>query len=296
MSQYQRLLLIADPSLRHTAALQRAAALAQASGAALHIAVFVEPLARYDNNFQQLPPDGQLDEHRQWLQEQATRLSNQGIQVTTEAIFSNDPLTEILLHVAQMQPDMLIKDAQHESALKRVFITPLDWHLLRECPVPLHLVSTAEQALPRKVVAAVDLSNPETQISGINEQIIRAANGLALQCAAELHLLHVYDLSPIIPWDDVWPADFAEALRHSLLTAFTALADSYGVPPERRHFVKGSPLKAIASFAVHNQTDVLVMGTLHRHGLSTLIGSTAEYILYQAPCNILAVKPLGTEE
>jgi universal stress protein E len=299
MSQYQRLLLIADPTMRHTAALQRAAALAQASGAALHIAAFIEPLSRYDNNFQELPPESQLAEHRQWLQQQATRLSSKGIKVTTEAIFSNEPLTEILLHVAQMQPDVLIKDVQPESALKRAFITPLDWHLLRECPVPVHLVSTAEQPLPRKVVAAVDLSSPETQIAGINEQIIRAANGLALQCDAELHLLHVYDLSPIILWDGAagaaaWSADFVEELRNALLTAFTVLADSYGVPPERRHFVRGSPLKAIAGFAVRNQTDVLVMGTQHRHGLSTLIGSTAEYILYQAPCNILAIKPLGS--
>ncbi len=40
MSQYQRILLLADPSLRRTPAFERAVWLARASGAALHIALF----------------------------------------------------------------------------------------------------------------------------------------------------------------------------------------------------------------------------------------------------------------
>jgi len=47
MGQYQRLFLIADPAMRHSQALQRAAALAEASGAALHITAFVEPFATF---------------------------------------------------------------------------------------------------------------------------------------------------------------------------------------------------------------------------------------------------------
>ena len=299
MSQYQRLLLIADPSMRHYAALQRAMALAEASGAALHIAMFVEPLAVFDDNFQELPREGQLEERRRWLRQETAALSAKGIQVTLEVVWSNQALAEILLHVAQMQPDLLIKDVQRESALKRVFITPLDWHLLRECPVPVHLVSAAEHALPRKVLAAVDSASPQAQSCGLNERIIQVANDLALQCDAELHLLHTYDLSASYVWDGAagaagavpWSAELVDGLRNSLLLAFTTLADRYGVPAERRHFVMGSAINTIADFALQTQTDVLVMGTVQRHGLGKLLGSTSEYVLYQAPCNILAVKP-----
>ena len=38
MSQYQKLLLIINPALRHSPAINHAAALAKASGASLHIA------------------------------------------------------------------------------------------------------------------------------------------------------------------------------------------------------------------------------------------------------------------
>jgi universal stress protein E len=62
------------------------------------------------------------------------------------------------------------------------------------------------------------------------------------------------------------------------------------VPAERRHFILGAPISAIADFARLNQTDVIVMGTVQRKGLERLIGSTTEHILYQVPCSILAVK------
>ena len=298
MSQYQRLLLIADPGMRHSAALQRAAALAEASGAALHIASFagpIMPLPLLDKAIQERTRDSYLDAQRAWLKDEAGLLRSRGIDVTTEACWTHEPLREILRHVAEMQPDLVIKDVQHEPALKRAFITPLDWHLLRECPVPLHLLSGAGHPLPRKVVAAVDTSLPENQIEGLNDRIIQAANGLALQCNAELHLLHAYDLSPAYLSDAsagtvAWAADFAEELRQSLKESFTPLADRYGVPLDRQHFVMGPPIQALPEFASENQTDVLVMGRVHRKGLEKLVGSTTEQVLYRVPCSILAVK------
>ena len=192
-----------------------------------------------------------------------------------------------------MQPDLVIKDVQHESALKRVFITPLDWHLLRECPVAVHLVSEVRCPLPRVVVAAVDPSQPETQITGINDRIIQAANGLSMQCSAELHLLHAYDLSRTHISDAgagaVTMPGFSSEVRKSLQKTFIALADHYGVPTERQHFVEGPPGKALADFAAHHRADVIVMGNAHRKGLGKWVGSTTEHVLYQVPCNIFAV-------
>jgi universal stress protein E len=297
MSQYQRLLLIADPSMRHYQALQRAVALAEASGAALHIAAFVDSLPVFDQNLAPVPRESLLDKRRQWLQAETAALVSKGIQVTIEVLFSDDPLAEILLHVEQMQPDMLIKDVQQESVLKRAFITPLDCHLLRQCPVPVHLLSSLGHAMPRRVLAAVDLGTAPAVQEGINDQIIRAANGLAVQCDAELHLLHAYDLSAAYLWDGAgiggtaWSAELVDELRSTQLQAFIALADRYGVPADCRHFIIGPPSSAIGAFALSSQADVLVLGSVQHHGLDKLLGSTSEYLLYQAPCNILAVKP-----
>lgn len=300
MSQYQRLLLIADPTLRRYEGLYRAAALAQASGAALHVAAFIEALPLFNEHFEEVTRESYLQENFRWINDEAALLHGKGLKVTTEAAWCDEPLAEILQHVQEMQPDMVIKDVQHEPAFKRAFITPLDWHLLRDCPVPLHLVSSeGGRALPKFIIAAVDPSHPQSQIADINDDIIKAAIALALQCNADLHLLHTYDLSSTYLWDGaagvagatVWAAEMIDDMRDSLLQAFEALAERYGVPAERRHFVMGQPIKAIAEFASSQQADVIVMGTVQRKGLNKLVGSTTEYLLYRSPCSILAVKP-----
>lgn len=296
MSQYQRLLLIINPALRHSPAINRAAALAKASGATLHIAALIKPvetLLLLEKNIQEKVRESYFKDHSEWLKDEAARMRVRGIDVTTEVTWADDTEYEILQHVTKMQPDLLIKDVQHEPAIKRAFITPMDWHLLRECPVPVYLVGATGHTLPHKIVAAVDPSRSELQESGLNDRIIQEANSLALQCDAELHLLHAYDVSSVYLGDagggGLALTNLTKELRNVLEKSFLTLADHYGVPPDRRHFILGQPVSVLAEFASQHQVDVIVMGRIHRHGLEKLIGSTTEHILYQTSCSILAV-------
>jgi universal stress protein E len=197
---------------------------------------------------------------------------------------------DILDHVKELQPDLLIKEIQQESALKRAFFTPLDWHLLRHCPIPVYLVGGGH-ALPRKVVAAVDVSDTEPANSELNERIIQQATNLALQCDAELHLLYACDLSGVYLADmgGLALSDITKELRTTEEQSFIKLAGLYGVPSDRRHFVLGHPVSALSDFANEQQVDVIVMGRVQYHGLEKLLGSTTEHILYQVPCSVLAV-------
>ncbi|AHZ67317.1 putative UspA domain-containing protein [Pseudomonas mandelii JR-1] len=294
MSQYQRLLLIINPALRHSPAINHAAALAKASGAGLHIAALVKPLERLsllDEGVQEKARESYLQDHRDWLKNQATNLNALGLKVTTEVMWADDMKQDILDHVTEMQPDLLIKEVQHESALKRAFFTPLDWHLLRHCPIPVYLVGGGGHALPRKVVAAVDASDAAPADSELNERIIQQATNLALQCDAELHLLYACDLSGVYLADMGGLAlpDITKELRTTEEQSFSKLAGRYGVPSDRRHFVLGHPVAALSDFANEQQVDVIVMGRVQYHGLEKLLGSTTEHILYQVPCSVLAV-------
>ncbi|MNC36140.1 Universal stress protein E [compost metagenome] len=238
-------------------------------------------------------------ENLQWLTDEAELMRRKGINVTTEVALTRDPLQEILEHVAEMQPDLIIKDVHHESALKRVFVTPLDWQLLRECPTPIHLVSEVRCPLPRVIVAAVDPSHPEGQISGINDSVIQAANELAAQCDAELHMLYAYELTHTHFSDAgagaVTMPGFSNDVRRSLEKCFVALAGRYDVPAERQHFIAGPPTKAMVDFATHTRADVFVMGNTHHKGVDKLVGSATEHVLYQVPCSVLAIKGAASQ-
>lgn len=298
MGQYQRLLLIADQTLHQSPAMLRAVALARASGAELAVRAFVEPapvVHVWEDKIDDARYQGYLRRYRRWAADEVERLNEMGLHATVEVVFTTHPLLDILRTVEDFKPDLLIKDVTFEPLLKRVFITPLDCHLLRECSVPVHLVNQARYGLPHRVVAAVDPFDPSTQINGLNDTIIQTANTLALQCDAPLHLLYAYDLSPAFNGDAPlasggWDVDLIEELRQSLHQAFVALADRYGVPPERRHFVMGLPVPVISEFVEHYLADVVVMGTEHRVGIDRLIGSNTERALYSVPGSILAVR------
>ena len=294
MSQYQRLLLIINPTLRHSSAMNHAAALAKTSGASLHIAALT-PSSRWlsllEAGDRESGRERYLQDHRGWLEAQAENLRGRGIEVTTEVAWAEDMKQDIIEHVTDMQPDVLIKEIQHESALKRAFFTPLDWHLLRHCPVPVFLVGGSSFVLPRKVVAAVEVSDVESTDNELNDRIIKQACSLAMQCNAELHLLYACDISAAFLADmgGLSLADLTHALRRDLETSFIELADRFGVPSDRRHFIEGNPVKALSEFADEHNVDVIVMGRVQSHGVDKLLGSTTEHILYQVPCCVLAV-------
>ncbi|WP_282382783.1 MULTISPECIES: universal stress protein [unclassified Pseudomonas] len=298
MGQYERLLLVADQTLHQSAAMLRAIALAKASGAALDVRAFVEPVPithLWEEKIDDVDAQRYQRRYRRWVADELEQLSNQGLDGTVDVVFSSHPLLDILKTVHVLKPDLLIKDVRLEPALKRVFITPLDCHLLRECPIPVHLVNQIRYALPHRFVAAVDPFDPDTQISGLNDVIIRSANALAVQCDVPLHLLCAYDLSAAFNGDAPminggWNEDLANELRQTLHQAFVALADRHGVPPERRHFVMGHPVQVINEFVEQYLADVVVMGTVHRVGIERVIGSTTERALYSLPGSILAVR------
>ncbi|WP_085585530.1 MULTISPECIES: universal stress protein [unclassified Pseudomonas] len=294
MSQYQRLLLITNPLLRQSSALNHAAALAKASGAGLHILALMpslKGLSLLEEGNRAQARESFLQEHRQMLDAQVDNLRSRRIEVTSQVVWAQDIERDILQHVAEYRPDLLIKEIEQVSSLKRAFFTPLDWHLLRHCPVPIYLVGGNGYVLPRKVVAAVEVSDSESADSELNERIIRQANALAIQCDAELHLVSACDLSAAYLADmGGFPlADLTRAMRDDMQKAFLHLASRFGVPSECHHFIDGQPVNVLSQFAEERHVDVIVMGRVQSRGLSKLLGSTTEHILYQVPCCVLAV-------
>ena len=95
MSEQSRFMLVTSPLMEHSPALDRAAALAKAEGAALHIVAFdyLEGLATAslvnEKALEQMRL-GYVDRHRQWLEDQARPLRKIGVHVTTEVAQSAD--------------------------------------------------------------------------------------------------------------------------------------------------------------------------------------------------------------
>ncbi|WP_324709770.1 universal stress protein [Pseudomonas citronellolis] len=298
MNAYTRLLLICDPLLRDSAAMARAKALALAGGGQLHMVTLDAlpvGLGVLDSVLQTRAREETRLRQERWLEERAGELRAQGVEVGVEAIWTENPLEEALRLVEQHGIDLVVKDSQYEPALSRAIMTPLDWQLLRRCPVPLHLVSTADNPRPQRVLAALDLSQDDVLVDQLNDHIVESAQALARQCGAELHLLQAYDLASgylaYAAGPVAWSPEVAEQMSGRSRQRMDRIGERFGVGRPYQHLVKGAATQVISEFANEKRFDVVVMGTLYRPGLAKIIGSTTEQALYRVHSGILAVRP-----
>ncbi|RMM52404.1 universal stress protein [Pseudomonas corrugata] len=303
MSTQPRLMLVVSPLMEQNPAFDRAAALAKAEGAALHIVAFdyLEGLATAglvnEEALEQMRL-GYIERHRQWLEEKARSLRKLGIEVTTEVEWVERPLQEILVHLKEAPMEALIKTVDPESWISRLMFTPLDVHLLHECNVPLHFVNKVVHARPRKILAAIDPFHRDGRYKGLNDRILAEANKLATSCDAALEVIYAYDLSSITAAEygfgngsTFFSSTLAQQLYESQGAAFDALAERNGIAPEQRRMIMGDPAKVLASYAGAHDIDVIVMGRVRYGGLDKLIGSTVESLLYKMPCSLWVIAP-----
>ncbi len=300
MMPINRILFIAPTDMQKTPGFYRAAGIASASAAHLHIVAFdyfgaltslnLDHPADWEGRFKRLDKgrERHLAKRQGWLEELADELRQQGLRVTTEAVWAEQIATEVQKYVNALQPDVVIKDTHREPALLRTLIAPVDGYLRRECPVRLNLFSESCHPTPNRIVAAVDVQ----ETTKVNDRIIAVALKLAEQCQAQLHLLSACDLSVTLASTlgytfgmNPLPPHVVEEARQRQKAAFDQLAQRYAIPPQRQHFIFGPAAKVIANFASSQNMDVTVMAKQHytdQHQLATgkeRIGSTTEQVL-----------------
>ncbi len=68
------------------------------------------------------------------------------------------------------------------------------------------------------------------------------------------------------------------------------LTSRHGIITHGVDVIIGTPAVEIRRFAEKIGADLIVLGTHGQHGPGLMLGSTANAVLHQAPCNVLAVK------
>ena len=137
----------------------------------------------------------------------------------------------------------------------------------------------------KKLIIAVDLSEDSAPVA-------EAAQGLAADSGAELHLIHVIEPLSFAYGGDI-PMDFSgiqDEIHQQAAQQLTRFGEQYGIAPERQHIVLGRPEVEIHSKAEDIGADLIVVGSHGRYGLALLMGSTANGVLHGATCDVLAVR------
>jgi universal stress protein A len=139
----------------------------------------------------------------------------------------------------------------------------------------------------KHILLAVDLS-PTSQ------QVAIKAQQLATLNQAKLSIIHVVEIIPMIDINYETVSPFTTELNQILISNAEKnlgfFVSELKLAPEEQLLEQGDPRDEIIRVAKENQVDLIVIGSHGRHGLSLLLGSTANAILHHAVCDVLAVR------
>lgn len=126
-------------------------------------------------------------------------------------------------------------------------------------------------------------------LSGGYEYIIGRALRLAGD-STKISLIYVQE--PIIYPDGLIasaPLPIQEQMIESSQQVFEEISEKYAIKGQR--FIEnGRAATEIHKIAADNKVDLIVVGSHGRHGLQLLLGSTANAVLHDATCDVLAVR------
>jgi len=307
MRRLTRIAVGVDFSTHSGSALMRALRVAQWSGAALHVVHVIEP--SLTNNLAEaygIPYLERWDDLRRITEERLRRVLSVARESAASApragafeprvdvdVHFGNPFVHLLREVRDVGAQLLVLGAKGASdrsnRLGHVAV-----QCLHKAPERVLLVNTSGDAPVRRILAGVALSETCRPLIG---QAIR----LAHETGAALCVVHVAGGRGPAGAEAATGAspraqrDSEQELDRSLRELMPPLAaNTRGIELKILHADDGDCRRALTEFARSWSPDLVVLGTRGRPGFTGIPEkTTAERIIQEVPCSVLAIKPPG---
>jgi nucleotide-binding universal stress UspA family protein len=235
-----------------------------------------------------LPPDlhvAAAGRAQEALAAEAEALARHGVSAAPQ-LGSGDAGAELVKAAAAH--DLIVLGARGQDVLRDFATGRTALRVVRESRRPALLVKHAPEGPYRRVIAAVDFSEPSLHA---------ASGGLALAPGAQFDLLNAFEVDfesslrlAGVASDQI--ERYRREARDKAMAALEAFADRLGVARGRVWPVAthGYPARVICDHAARTGAELIVIGK-HCAGLveRALIGSVALQVLENAPCDVLVV-------
>lgn len=279
-----------------TYVLEKAVALAEATGARLHVVrVIYEGIAELGA----AAIDSAADLKRLILESEET-ITEEMVEGTRErlpaletATLWNERRWEGVLHAAELAgAQLIIKGATRHHRFDEVVRTPDDWNLLRSARVPVMLVKPQAWVANPVLVCALDVFDDSH--ASLNQALLKEAGFLAAALGGELHVVVAY------PLFERWVGDFGglrdyDALKREIETEVVHrvrnAAEAVGVDYRQLYVDEGHPAQVIGALAEDLNAELVVVGTHARQGLrGVLLGNTSERLVHHLATDVVTVQ------
>ncbi len=233
------------------------------------------------------------------LNELRAELAQAGVSASVKQA-AGKPYEAIIRAAVAGAYDLVMKPAAEDAGKLNFLFGSTDMQLFRLSPDPVWIFKPAPEKKLARVMIAVDPLAFDEEKSALAEKVLRWGKNVAELLGAKLHVLHLWDLQQEFTLRSQAGPRSVESLLQALEQRHRqwldqAIAQS-GIDADKItiHFRKGNAEEMIPSIAQAQKIDLLVMGTVGRTGIpGFFIGNTADSVLRQVNCSVLAIKPDG---
>ncbi|MEI8606419.1 universal stress protein UspE [Pseudoalteromonas sp. B160] len=300
MNTIKQILAIIDPTAESQHGLSRSIELAKKSGASITAFMSIydfsyEMTTMLSGDEREAMRNAVVKDRQLWLDEILQHYPD--VDINSQVVWHNRTYEAIIDTVIDQQFDLVVKGTHQHDTLKSVIFTPTDWHLIRKCPALVLLVK--EHAWPSQgnILAAVNAVSENQQHLDLNHRIIQDAQFLCELANASLSIVNAYPATPVniaIEIPEFNPSIYNESVKKHHIESTHELAASHQIAQQNCVIEEGLPEDVILDVAKRLNSELVVIGTVGRTGLSAaLVGNTAEHVIDSLDCDVLALKPDG---
>ncbi len=291
----ERIVAATDFSRGSTRALRRAARLAAAHGAALHLVTVLPDDWRGQLRawFAGADVQASVDAIRARLDEAAAALAQAGLRSVHNEILEGDPRDEIAACARRTQAQLVVVGARGRSLVGEAVLGSTALALLERCDTPILIVRSETERDYAHLLAGIAL---------VPASAAALAFAAELCPEAEITLVHAYEdpfgaelfLGQASPAAE---AHYRRRARRAAQQSFDAFAEGLGTLAERCHreLEHGPPGLMLARQAEHQRADLVVLGSRRKGTLeAALLGSVASNVALMVAADVLLVREGAT--
>lgn len=217
-------------------------------------------------------------------------------EVACHAAWDHPPEEALVRRVLERAAELLIVPLPSGVDSGGRPLSSVHWQLVRHCPSAVLLTRGRTWREAPVVVAAVDPTGRHGRSDELDVRILQVAERLAGAAGGTVHAFHAWErtLRALIGEreETLSPDSSRDGTEQRHREAVYAALGAARVAPARVSLVAGAPEKNLPEYCREAAADLVVMGAIARNPFGRIfIGSTAERVLGQLPCDLLVVKP-----
>lgn len=294
MTTITNIAVVLDPTVIRDPVLDRAIMLAKTTQANIRVLINCHSILGGKSYFVGDSPTS-IATPKSVLQEQilssiTEEFAANGVSVSFDLIESKSVVESIVEYVAEVNADLVLKSTHSHSDLRKSIFTNTDWQLIRKCSIPIWFSKTGRWFPQGKIIAAVDPMHSQTETVEFESTLINFAEYVGLIAEHSVCVFHAYYVGAESRYGKVVPIAGNGSLQAQHNQAVYRLLAAHNVNPENVQISAGDVSEKLLSYLHSIRSNLLVIGALSRSRLGrAILGSTAEKVLDETPCDVLVV-------